>query len=72
MSPLLATNFSQLFKNSTYVYTSHHILLLQLNPEHTLKFCVFETHCDIISHLRLDITICLFTLGFPNKTSYVF
>jgi hypothetical protein len=36
------------------------------------QLSVLEVNRNIVSHQSLDLTICLFPLGFPNKTSYVF
>jgi hypothetical protein len=75
LNQLLGTEslFSILFSSDcqeiprVFFCNSNRTRLYHVNPVHTLKSCVSETRRNIVSHLRLDLTICLFSLGFLTK-----
>lgn len=65
---LFSSQFSSACQEILRVFcNSNSTCLCQVNPVHTVKSYVFETLRNIVSHLRLDLTICLFPLGFPTK-----
>jgi len=57
--------YNCVYKNQPLVH-----ILSQINPDQDLTSCYIKAHLNIIYHLRLGLTSCLYPSRFPTKTLY--